>query len=570
MAKSSLQLYLLLSRLRYLKSYQSKILLVAFLGTHIPLLALIVYFLLSTSTSTFELTARVLITTLFATLGSTGLTLYALHNLLAPVVLTSQALREYRNERTLPDLPTGFTDQVGTLMADALLTIKKLEELIEHISSYDNLTGLPNRTLFQNRLQQALSQSPLKDKPLTVVLVGLDGFKNINTTLGHSAGDLLLKQATQRLSNCLGETDILSRFGGDEFAIIQTQLTSSDSAIALSKEILDTLSKPFLLKGQQVYITASIGITIYPLDNTNTNQLLQNADNALYQAKHKGRNNYQFYSAQMNAKLQERLNLERELHKALKRGELLLHYQPRVDLHSGRMIAVEALLRWQSPTLGSISPAKFIPLAEENGLILPISEWVLRHACTQNQIWQTAGFPPLRMAVNLSARQFEQQNLVELVTEVLDETGLEANYLELEVTESLVMDDVQQSIAILKQLRDRGVALALDDFGTGYSSLNYLKRFPIDTLKIDQSFVRHIASDPDDAAVIRAIIALGSSLRLNVTAEGVETQEQLDYLMVHRCDEVQGYYFSRPVPADSLRTLLENGQNFLKLSTVVG
>jgi diguanylate cyclase (GGDEF)-like protein len=568
MAKSSLHLYLLLSRLRHLKSYQSKILLVAFLGTHIPLLALIVYFLLSTST--FELTGRVLITTLFATLGGTGLTLCALHNLLAPVVLTSQALREYRNERKLPDLPTGFTDQVGTLMADALLTIKKLEELIEHVSSYDNLTGLPNRTLFQNRLQQVLSQSPFKDKPLTVILVGLDGFKNINSTLGHSAGDLLLKQATQRLSNCLGETDILSRFGGDEFAIIQTQLTSSDSAIALSKEILNTLSKPFLLKGQQVYISASIGISIYPFDNTNVNQLLQNADNALYQAKQKGRNNYQFYSAQMNAKLQERLNLERELHKALKRGELLLHYQPRVDLHSGRMIAVEALLRWQSSTLGLISPAKFIPIAEENGLIVPIGEWVLRHACIQNQIWQMSGLPPLRMAVNLSARQFEQQNLVELVTEVLEETGLEANYLELEITESLVMNDVQQSIAILKQLHERGIALALDDFGTGYSSLNYLKRFPIDTLKIDQSFVRHIASDPNDAAVIRAIIALGSSLQLNITAEGVETQEQLDYLMVHRCDEVQGYYFSRPVPADSLRTLLENDQNFLKLSTAVG
>ena len=272
----------------------------------------------------------------------------------------------------------------------------------------------------------------------------------------------------------------------------------------------------------------------------------------------------------MNAKLQERLNLERELHKALKRGEMLLHYQPRVDLQSGRMIAVEALLRWKSPTLGFVSPAKFIPIAEENGLIVPIGEWVLRHGCTQNQIWQTAGLSPLRMAVNLSARQFEQQNLVELVTEVLEETGLEANYLELEVTESLVMDDVQQSIMILKQLHDRGIALALDDFGTGYSSLNYLKRFPIDTLKIDQSFVRHIASDPDDAAVIRAIIALGSSLRLNITAEGVETQEQLDYLMVHRCDEVQGYYFSRPVPADSLRTLLENDQNFLKLSTAVG
>ena len=568
MAKSSLHLYLLLSRVRYLKSYQGKILLVAFLGTHIPLLALIVYFLLSTST--VELTGRVLITTLLATLGGTGLTLCALHNLLAPVVLTSQALREYRNERKLPDLPTGCTDQVGTLMTDALLTIKKLEELIEHVSSYDNLTGLPNRTLFQNRLQQALSQSPFKDKPLTVILVGLDGFKNINSTLGHSGGDLLLKQATQRLSNCLGETDILSRFGGDEFAIIQTQLTSSDSAIALSKEILNTLSKPFLLKGQQVYISASIGISLYPFDNTNVNQLLQNADNALYQAKQKGRNNYQFYSAQMNAKLQERLNLERELHKALKRGELLLHYQPRVDLHSGRMIAVEALLRWQSPTLGFVSPAKFIPIAEENGLIVPIGEWVLRHACTQNQIWQMSGLPPVRMAVNLSARQFEQQNLVELVTEVLEETGLEANYLELEITESLVMDDVQQSIAILKQLHERGIALALDDFGTGYSSLNYLKRFPIDTLKIDQSFVRHITSDPNDAAVIRAIIALGSTLQLNITAEGVETQEQLDYLMVHRCDEVQGYYFSRPVPADSLRTLLENDQNFLKLSTAVG
>lgn len=294
---------------------------------------------------------------------------------------------------------------------------------------------------------------------------------------------------------------------------------------------------------------------------TNVDQLLQNAGAAVHQAKQQERNTYQFYSAEMNAKLQERLALENELRYALVRGELFPHYQPRVDLASGRTVAVEALLRWQNPRLGLVSPERFIPIAEETGLIIPIGEWVLRRACAQNRTWQAAGLPPVRVSVNLSARQFQHKNLVEMVDQVLVETGLDAAYLELEVTECLLVDDVQRAIKILQQLHDRGIALSLDDFGTGYSSMSSLRRFPIDTLKTDRSFVREVASNPDDAAIARAIIALAHSLQLNITAEGVETQEQLNYLKTHGCHEVQGYYFSRPVPADALANLLRHEQS---------
>jgi len=563
MDNSSLQLYSFLSRFRYPKSYKGKILLVAFIGTHVPLLSLLVYFVSSTSFS-LAMTVKVLLIALVATLGGTAATIFALHELLAPVTLTSSMLQQYLSRKMLPDLPTQFSDEVGTLMADTFQTLHQLDSVIQHMANYDNLTGLPNRLLFRDRLQQTLSQAQQNHQQLAVLLLDLDSFKDINSMLGHQAGDILLRGVAQRLSTCAQGSD-LCRLGSDEFAIIQP-ISISESVITLSEALLNTLVQPFSLNDQAVHTSACIGITIYPLDGTGVDQLLQNAGTAVHQAKLQGRNTCQFYAADLNAKLQERLALEQELRHALAQGELFLNYQPRIDLESRRTVAVEALLRWQSPSRGLVPPTQFIPIAEATGMIIPIGEWVLRQACAQNRAWQEVGLPPVRVSVNLSARQFEQNNLVAVIDQVLAETSLDAAYLELEVTESLIIEDVQRAIAILQQLHDRGISLSLDDFGTGYSSINYLHRFPIDTLKIDRSFVADIGSNPDDAAITNAIIALAHSLHLGITAEGVETKEQLHYLESQGCHEVQGYYFSRPVLADALANLLHSEQHALSIA----
>lgn len=539
------------------KSYTAKIMLVAFLGTHIPLLSLLLSFVISNSYS-LEMTIRVMLIALLATLAGTAVTLYAIHHLLKPVILTSAALQNYLNTKTLPELPTEFADEVGTLMADTSQTLHKLDELIHYISNYDDLTGLPNRDLFRDRLDRTLSQPENNQRFVAVFLLGIDDFTAMSHGLEHKTTDLLLRAVAQRLSLCMTQTDIVAHLSGDEFTIARIDIVSFESVIKLSQMVLNTLSKPFSIEGNLIHLTASIGITINGINEQNSvDQLLQQAHIALYQAKQQGRSQYQFYSPEINAQLQERINLENELHGALERNEMLVYYQPLIDLHSGQITAMEALVRWQHPTLGLVSPAKFIPIAEANGAIVPIGEWVLRTACTQNRAWQLAGFIPIRISVNLSARQFEQPYLVEVISQILEETGLQVSYLELEVTESFLMADMERSVKTLKQLRELGIWLALDDFGTGYSSLNYLKRFPVNMLKIDRSFVQDVTSNPDSAAVTNAIIALAKSLRLNITAEGVETQEQLDYLKMQGCDEGQGYYFSCPVPADIITPMLQ-------------
>lgn len=532
--------------------------LVAFLGTHVPLLTLLLYFL-TTNSSSFEMTLRVLGIALVATLTGTLLTLYALHNLLAPVILTFLTLREYSNQKKLPNLPTKFTDEAGILMADTVRTIKQLDEVIQHLTNYDNLTGLPNQSLFQDRLQQALIRSQDNNRLLAVISLKLKNLSEINNALGRDAGDLLLREAAQRLSASVRQTDLLSRVAKDEFALAQTDLAASEDILPLCKKILSTFSTTFFIENKPLHISVSLGIAVYPFDGSQVDQLWENASTAMYLARRQAHNNYQFFGADMKAQLQERLTLENELRHALTRNEIHLHYQPRVELHHNQIVGVEALVRWQHPELGFVSPVKFIPIAEANGLIVPIGEWVLRTACTQNRIWQEAGLPPIRMAVNLSARQFEQSDLVERINQILEETGMDVAYLELEVTESLFVDNIQNTINILQQFRDRGITLALDDFGTGYSSLNYLRHFPIDTLKIDRSFVRDVVADPHNAAVTNAIISLAKSLELKITAEGVETQDQFEYIKSQGCNEIQGYYFSRPVPADALARLLQTG-----------
>jgi diguanylate cyclase (GGDEF)-like protein len=553
----NLGLYSSLARLPWLKkSYTAKIMLVAFLGTHIPLLTLLVTFLTSNAYSV-ETSVRVLVVALLATLMGTAVTLYVLRYLLTPVILTSTALQDYLDTRTLPKLPTEFADEAGKLMANSSQALYKLDELIHYITHYDELTGLPNRDLFRDRLNQTLSQN--RSRLVAVLLLGIDDFTDIGHALEPMVSNLLIRAVSQRVAPCLSQSDVLAHLGNGEFAIARLELPSLESVINLSQLLLSTLTKPFSLEGNLIHITASLGITLNNLEDTDSvEQLLQQAHFALHQAKQQGRSRYQFYSPEMNAQLQERLSLENSLHGALERYELLVHYQPLIDLHSGKVTAMEALVRWQHPTEGLISPVKFIPIAESNGAIVPIGEWVLRTACTQAHRWHLAGLPAIRISVNLSARQFEQPNLVEMVRQILTETGLKAEYLELEVTETALMTDLERGVKTLKRLRELGVSLALDDFGTGYSSLNYLKRFPINMIKIDRSFVQDILSNPDSAIVTNAIIALAKSLQLTITAEGIETQEQRDYLQVRGCHEGQGFYFGRPADADTVTQMLKD------------
>lgn len=425
---------------------------------------------------------------------------------------------------------------------------KQTEERLKYLAHYDSVTGLPNRVLFMDRLSQTLARFPWHSRGAAVAFLDLDRFKPINDTLGHEAGDALLKEVAQRLTNCLRTGDTVGRMGGDEFTIILADLAHPDDVLGLCQTIIASFSAPFVIGGRELFVTASIGVSVFPVDGQDCDTLLKNADAAMYRAKELGRNNCQLYSPDMNAKALSHLEMQSHLRQALERKQLLLHYQPVVDLQTKRIIGMEALVRWQHPEKGLVLPAEFIPMAEETGLIAPIGEWVLWEACRQLKAWQTAGFPINRVSVNLSARQFQQPTLVGMLKGIVHETGIDPHALELEMTESM-MQNQDKAIRVLEELHALGIQISIDDFGTGYSSLNYLKRFPIQRLKIDRSFVGDISKDPDDAAIVTAIVTLAHSLRLKVVAEGVETQEQLDFLLALHCDEIQGYLFSRPLSA---------------------
>ncbi len=429
------------------------------------------------------------------------------------------------------------------------------------LANFDALTALPNRALFHQRLQRSLVHAQRFDERLAVLVIDLDRFKNVNDTLGHDAGDRVLQAVAERLKGCLREVDTISRLGGDEFAVLIENVTETRLVGSIARKLLKAIADVIMLGNHEYQITASIGISAYPADGSDATTLLKNADIAMYRAKEQGKNNSQFYAAEMNAHSMTRLSLETGLRHALDRGEFLLHYQPKVDIASGRITGMEALVRWMRPQSGMVSPADFIPLAEETGLIVPIGAWVLKAACERNRAWQRQGMPPLRVAVNLSARQFVQANLVSEVARVLDASGLAPASLELEITESMVMDNPERAIQTLRQLKSMGIALAIDDFGTGYSSLGYLKRFPIDNIKIDRSFIKDIPGNNDDATITRTIIDMTHNLRLKVVAEGVETAAQLEFLREHGCDEMQGYYFSRPLAEDAFLTLVQAQEN---------
>ena len=450
----------------------------------------------------------------------------------------------------------GSVQQYAAVITDVTKR-KQDEERIRYQANYDALTDLPNRALFLDRLTQALPTMARAGARLGLMFIDLDGFKLVNDTLGHDLGDHLLREAAARLGKCVRSGDTVARLGGDEFTIIMPNLHEPRDAPLVANRVLDALSKPFDLDGHGAFVSASIGITIFPDDARDANGLLRNADTAMYRAKEQGKANFQFYTADLNREVKERLIVKNGLSKALERDEFSLYYQPKLELKSGRIASVEALMRWHNRDLGMVSPARFIPVLEETGLVIEVGAWAIRAACAQHKAWKDAGLPPLRVAVNLSARQLREISFVSVFEGALKDTGVGPDGIEIEITESMLMSDSARIVVALRDLSDMGVRIAMDDFGTGYSSLSYLRRFPIDTIKIDRSFVADIVSNSDDAEIIRTIITMGQTLNRWIVAEGVETEEQAALLKGYTCDEIQGYYLSPPLPADKLTRFMQ-------------
>jgi diguanylate cyclase (GGDEF)-like protein/PAS domain S-box-containing protein len=465
-----------------------------------------------------------------------------------PIWISAGAVRDKKH---------GATHYAAT--AIDITTLKKTEKHLMHIAHHDVLTDLPNRTLMFDRMKQALALAKRHGYQVAVILLDLDRFKEINDTLGHHIGDQLLVEASERLVAIVRESDTVARLGGDEFLVILPQVGNANNAAHVAQKFLDTISEPFHLDGQELFISASIGIAMYPGDGSEGDAMLKSSDTAMYHAKAQGKNNYKFFTEEINKSTVERFMLESRFRRALEKLEFHLNYQPKIDVATGRITGIEALIRWYHPEQGSVKPGLFIPLAEETGFVVQLGEWVLREACRQNKEWQEEGFPPLNVAVNMSARQFHKKGLVEMIKEILVETGLEPKHLMIEITESAIVVDIEDTITTLNEMRQVGVGVSVDDFGTGYSSLNYLNRLPIDELKIDRSFIKDVVENEDSMKVVTAVIALAQSLNLKVVAEGIETRGQLELIRACRCDEAQGYLFSRPLSSEDLRKLILKG-----------
>ena len=455
-----------------------------------------------------------------------------------------------------------FLQSLANVLATAI-DRKSAEERLTFLAQFDPLTGLPNRSLFLDRLGQAMEQAQRNRGRIGVVFADLDRFKIVNDTMGHSVGDKLLVQVAQRLQECVRSGDTVARLGGDEFAFILSNLAHAEDATVVAEKVIAALSLVFELEGQEVYISASLGISIYPGDGTDADSLLRNADTAMFQAKEHGPAIYQFYLPQMNERAVARLKMETQLRGALARHEFVLHYQPKVSLVSGAITGFEALLRWHHPARGLVPPLQFISVLEDTGLIVAVGEWIVRTVCEQIKKWQGEGLVLHPISINLSARQFQQQDLDSVIGRTLKITGIDPCLLEFELTESVLMKEAETAATALQNLKAFGVQISMDDFGTGYSSLAYLKRFPLDILKIDRTFIRDVTTDTDDAKIVVAMINLAHSLELKVVAEGVETKAQLDFLIHHGCDEMQGYFFSRPLPPESALQALVEGRRLL-------
>ncbi len=495
------------------------------------------------------------------------------------LLASRKSFRDIVMHRVTPGKPPYYISVSGEPILDAEgaftgyrgvtreITEQKLAEIhIQHMARHDSLTGLPNRLMFSSLLNVTIPTAKRYQRSFAVMFIDLDRFKFINDTLGHEAGDSLLKEITVRFKQTLRDSDVIARLGGDEFVVLVQEVNDRDHAATVAHKILSATIKPLVLAGQECRVTASIGIAMFPSDGQDEQTLMKNADCAMYFAKEEGKNNFQFYTPEISSHSMERLVLEANLRHAMERQEFSLHYQAKLDLTTGAITGTEALLRWSSAELGNVSPVTFIPIAEESGLIVQIGRWVLKTACEQNVAWQREGLPPIQMAVNLSARQFGDEHLLEDIATILRESGMAPSMLELEITEGMLIHDTDRTLKQLGAIKQMGVRLAIDDFGTGYSSLGQLKNFPIDTLKVDRSFIRDLATKPEDRAIATAIIAMGKTLSLTVVAEGVETPEQQAFLRQQACDEVQGYYFSKPIVAAEFAALLRANQSVLNRS----
>ncbi len=473
-------------------------------------------------------------------------------------------LREHTD--SLSELNIEFEKEIGER--------KHAEERMNHMAFYDNLTGLPNRYLFQDRLNMSIANAKRTQNKLAVLFIDIDDFKRINDMLGHGAGDHLLKGVADKINNCIRATDSAShndeydvnnssvaRLGGDEFTVLLTNIQDSQDIVKVARRLMKSVSRPFQLNGKEVYVTFSIGIAMCPDDGNSVESLLKDADTALYHAKGQGKNNFKFYKGFMNELARKNLIMENDLRHAVKGNEMMVYYQPRIDVRTGAIVSMEALARWNKPGEGIISPDEFIPVAEDSGLIVDIGAWVLETACGQNKTWQMSGTPPLTISVNMSVKQFQHEKFLATISNALKNTSLDPRYLELEITENILLQDAEKTIKMLNELKDMGIRLAMDDFGTGYSSFNYLIRFPLDIIKIDMSFIRNITEKAEHAAVVEAIISMSHSLNLRVVAEGVETQQQLDLLREFGCDEIQGYYYSHPLPGGEFTEYLEKSMH---------
>jgi diguanylate cyclase (GGDEF)-like protein len=462
--------------------------------------------------------------------------------------LIKNLVDDIRNFHQLPPFVEEAIEEISLL----------LDEMISHQSHYDSLTDLPNRQLFNEKLNFALNKLNQPLEMLAVIFLDLDDFKHINDTLGHAVGDQLLLQVANRLQNYIRFQDCFARWGGDEFIFLLLNINNIDHVSNIAQRMLRCLDQPFEINNRELYIKASIGISVYPFDGQDTETLIKNADAAMYLAKNKGRNNYQVYRPNIGKQANKKLLLNHALYKGLKNHEFLLYYQPQLNLKTNKIFGMEALIRWNHPELGLVSPEQFIPIAEENGLIINIGEWVIKTACEQNVAWQKQGLPPIIIAVNISPRQFQDRHLVTNISTILEETKLDPSYLEIEITESAALEDMNFTVAVLQALKTMGVHISMDDFGTGYSSLWSLKKLPLNKLKIDQSFVKDMMNNPPDIAIITAVINMGHGLNLQVIAEGIETIEQLKFLKSINCDAIQGYYFSKPLPPEEATKLLLN------------